>query len=456
VLIVDAEVDGERTRVRVDGGVVSGVAPDLRRRRDEEVVDARGGALLPGLHDHHVHLLAWAAARTSVLCGPPRVSDRVGLAAALRSADHRLPPGEWLRGIGYVDSVAGSLDRQALDELLPSRPLRLQHRSGALWILNSAGLRALGLDRELDPAVERDGEGRLTGRLWRWDVRLGELLGEDFPDLRAVGGQLASLGVTGVTDASPDLSVGAVTRLQSLSASGVLPPGLRLLAHQAPGPQPLKILLHDHELPDYELLRETVRRARASRRPVAVHVVTRVSLALVVAVLTDVGVWPGDRLEHAAVVPPELRAELARLGLRVVTQPTFVAERGDQYLDAVEPDDQPHLYPYASLLSAGIAVAPSSDAPFGDPDPWRGMAAASRRRSRSGRPVCEHERVPVETALAGYLSALDEPGGPPRAVAPGVPADLCLLHAPLDVVISEPSARWVRATFWSGRLVHGT
>jgi len=33
----------------------------------EQVVSGAGGALLPGLHDHHCHLLATAAAARSVL-----------------------------------------------------------------------------------------------------------------------------------------------------------------------------------------------------------------------------------------------------------------------------------------------------------------------------------------------------------------------------------------------------
>jgi len=54
----------------------------------------------------------------------------------------------WIRAVGYHDSVAGELDRDALDALNavdPATPLRIQHRSGVLWILNSAGLARVGL-----------------------------------------------------------------------------------------------------------------------------------------------------------------------------------------------------------------------------------------------------------------------------------------------------------------------
>ena len=128
--------------MRIAGGRIAEIGERARARAGEPVLDADGGALLPGLHDHHVHLLALAAALESVACGPPAVRDRAALAAALRGA-----PGEWLRGVGYHESVAGALDRAALDALVPDRPARIQHRSGALWMLNSRAIERLGLDR---------------------------------------------------------------------------------------------------------------------------------------------------------------------------------------------------------------------------------------------------------------------------------------------------------------------
>jgi len=92
-------------------------------------IDGRGGALLPGLHDHHLHRRAMAAARVSV-------DVRHGLDGL------RLAPGSgWIRGIGGHD-----LTRAQLDAVVSDRPVRVQHRSGHAWVLNTAGLTALGLD----------------------------------------------------------------------------------------------------------------------------------------------------------------------------------------------------------------------------------------------------------------------------------------------------------------------
>ena len=41
---------------------ISAIATGLRPRPGEQVIEADGAALLPGLHDHHLHLASLAAA----------------------------------------------------------------------------------------------------------------------------------------------------------------------------------------------------------------------------------------------------------------------------------------------------------------------------------------------------------------------------------------------------------
>ena len=142
--------------VRSAGGQVTARALGLRPLPGEPALDAAGGALLPGLHDHHIHLRALAAARSSIPAGPPEVTPAAQLSGRLREAGQALPPGRWARCVGYHESVTGSLDRWALDRMLASRPVRVQHRTGMLWTLNSLAVRQLDLDHCDQPGVERD------------------------------------------------------------------------------------------------------------------------------------------------------------------------------------------------------------------------------------------------------------------------------------------------------------
>ena len=61
VLLRRVEVEGRVVDVVVADGVVLAVGPELPSPPGATIVDGAGGALLPGLHDHHLHLHAMAA-----------------------------------------------------------------------------------------------------------------------------------------------------------------------------------------------------------------------------------------------------------------------------------------------------------------------------------------------------------------------------------------------------------
>lgn len=466
LVLRDVEVDGARVDVLVVDGRIERIGAGPPPQRPARVLDGGGGALLPGLWDHHIHLVALAAARRSVVVGPPAVHDVEELARVLRETTPGA--GGWVRGVGYHESVAGSMDRDRLDALLPGAPVRIQHRSGAMWVLSGTAIAALDLEHETHEGLERDAHGRLTGRLYgadRWlRDRLGRVAPEPPPDLAAVGRELAGYGVVGVTDATPYQHLDDLVLLADAATDGDLPQrlvamgGPELAAASFPAAitrGPVKLLLADHGLPSLDQLATWIGDAHDQGRPVAAHCVTRASLVLALSALELAGSMVGDRIEHGAVVPPELHHLLVDRRLTVVTQPNFVAERGEQYLHEVDPDDRPHLYPCRSLLDAGVPVAGSTDAPFGHPDPWRAIAAAAERRTAEGRPVGPHEAVDRLTALGLLLGGPRDPGGPPRTIAPGEPADLCLLDAPFADAAADPSAERVRATIVAGAVVHG-
>ena len=474
MLIRNASVwpgDGPVTDARITGGRVAEVAPGLRAMPGEADIDAAGGALLPGLHDHHIHLRALAAARASVPAGPPQVRDAAGLRMALRAAGAVLPAGAWVRCVGYHESVAGSLDRWALDAMLADRPVRVQHRTGALWVVNSAASALLGLSACELPGVERDRYGRPTGRLWRMDRWLADRAPSPPADLAAVSADAAERGITGFTDATPDATESYAAALAAAAADGTVVQRVYCMAPTDAGGWsglhgwsgrgdgwgessgigvrigPVKILLDDDTLPPLHELTDQVRRAHAAGRPVAVHCVTRVQFVLTLAALDMAGRLPGDRIEHGAVIPAESIGHLR--GLTVVTQPHFVAERGEQYASDVAPEDLPDLWRLRSLIEAGVGVAAGSDAPFGGADPWHVMRAATRRPAGLG----PDEAIPPARALGLFLG---EPAAPatPRRVAPGCPADLVLLRCPPEEAAGSFAADLVAATFVAGELVY--
>lgn len=459
MLIRNAEINlDRRVDVRIAHGLVAAIESSLAVLPQEEVIDARGAALLPGLNDHHVHLYAFAAAQASVQCGPPQVGDADALRAQLRRAAVSLGEGDWLRGIAYHESVAGEIDRDWLDAVVPDHPVRIQQRSGRLWILNSRALQVTDAEHDLSAPLERVG-GRATGRLFDGDGWLRQYTSRQRPALHAISRMFASHGITGITDTSYQNGPADYEAFAQAHASGELLQYVRVMGdarldqlQEREGVMrgEHKFHLHDHELPDFEVLCEDIRRSHRAGRAAAFHCVTRTDLVFALGALKEAGSFKGDRIEHAAIVPPELMDEIRALGLIVVTQPHFIAERGDQYLQDVAREDQPWLYRLRGFLDDGVPLAAGSDVPYGSANPWAAMQAAVTRRSQSGVTMAVEESLTPEQALDLFLSPLNAPGAMPRRLDVGAPADLCLLAVNWNQACADLSQVDVRRTWKSG------
>ncbi|ORB85076.1 amidohydrolase [Mycobacterium kansasii] len=425
-------LDGTTADIRV-GVLIDEVGDGLAAAPGERVLDAAGGTVLPGLHDHHVHLRSAAAALDSLLVGPPGVGTKEQLAQALCQAG---PSSDgWIRAIGYHESVAGRLDRDLLDAMVPVIPLRIQHRSGALWILNSAALGRIGL------------AGHPDGRLHSADPSWSAGLPRRETNLARLSGRLTSMGVTGVTDATPDLSAADMESLQEAHRRGEFRPRIRFLA-------PGKKILHDDRL-DLDALTVWISDCHRAGRPVAVHCVTAAQLVVTIAALRAAGSHPLDRIEHAAVVPDDTLTDLCDLGATVVSQPNFVAERGDQYFAEIPAAEHHQLWRIASLLNATVPMALSTDMPFGRDDPWAAMRAAVRRITASGAVLNSTECISARTALAMFLGRPDRPGRG-RTITPGQPGDLCVLSQPPAAALAQLDSALVAATIIGGEIVYAS
>ena len=417
--------DGRVVDIRVEE-CIREIAEHLDPVNSEQVLDAAAGAVLPGLHDHHLHLRAMAAALDSLAVGPPQVRTKAQLAQALANA---VPgPDGWIRAVGYHASVAGELDREQLDALMADTPLRIQHRSGAMWILNSPGLARVGLADHPD------------GRLHSAD-EWSDTLPRRATALADITHRLAGFGVTGLTDATPDLTADDVVTLSVAHRRGEIPQRLHFLA-------PGKRILHDDRL-DVDELTGWVADHHDDDLPVALHCVTHAQLVVALAALRAAGGHPRDRIEHAAVVPDDMVADLVDVGVTVVTQPNFVAERGEHYLRDVPADEHPWLWRLASLLRAGIPMAASTDAPFGGMDPWAAMRAAVHRNTAGGDVIGPDERISPDEALRLFLGHPDRPSVP-RTVDVGQPGDLIVLTP--TAVLETLASDMVATTIVGGRV----
>jgi len=419
--------------VRCHGGLITEIGNDLLPKENEVVIHAKGAALIPGLHDHHIHLLALAAEKSSIYCGPPKINSAVELQNALQQSNTT----HWIRGIQYHESVAGDLDRWQLDKWINDRPVRIQHRSGILWILNSCAIKLLQIENEYQDGLERSDQGELTGRLFRLDHWLREKIGaQDIPDLTNISMKLAEFGITGITDASANNDANTLTLFKKSLAQGKLQQRVVMMGNQSLPVSThsmitrgaLKILLDEFQLPDWEKLKKTIQTSHLEQRPVAFHCVTEAQLVFALSALREAGNFPGDRIEHASLCPNEIMPMLEEIGVAITTQPGLIANRGTQYQNEIPSSQHDWLYRCQSFLQQGNPLALSSDAPYGPVNPWHNMQAAIDRCNSVGYMFGEAEKLTAEQALMAYLRDPVDLSGY-RSISVGAVADLCLLSS---------------------------
>lgn len=440
--------------VAVAGGVIVAIGERLALQGEE--VDGAGWVLLPGLHDHHIHLLATAAARQSLsLAG---AGDAEAVAARLREGAGALAASGWLRAINYDERAAGLPDAAMLDGWMADRPVRMLDRTGALWVLNSAALALIDGQGGWPDGAERDAAGTLTGRFWRCDDWLRTRLPKGAgPDLGALSLDLARLGVTGVTDTGAGNGPAEAALFDDARARGVLRQRLWLMGREDV-PEgvgyrrgPLKILIDERDPPELGALIAQMAAAHGAGRAVAVHCATATELALALAGFGAVGTVVGDRIEHGNVVPEGAVAEVCALGLTLSVQPGFIADRGDRWIAQVEAGEQADLLPLARLAAAGVPIIGGSDGPYGPIDPWAGMRAAVTRRTAAGAVLGATEALSHEAVLALWLAGAEPPFAV-REVAVGAAADLILLEGGMADVLGDFDPARVALTLIEGRI----
>lgn len=202
------------THVAVTGGRIVAVGgPEVADLAGPHTAyaDLGGGLLVPGFQDAHVHPVQGGLERLS--CDLSGLDSEPAYVKAL--ADHAAARRdlEWLTGGGWMLAAfpGGLPRREALDAVVPDRPVMLVNRDhhGA-WV-NTAALHRAGVDASTaDPAdgrIERDSDGMPTGTLHEGAMALvGRLvppagLDEQVAALLTAQEYLHSLGITAWQDA---------------------------------------------------------------------------------------------------------------------------------------------------------------------------------------------------------------------------------------------------------------
>ena len=476
--------------VRVRGGVVTAVQPGLEPEPSDDVLDADGRWLLPGLWDAHVHMQQWARSLwqedLSGTTSPVDVLQRVG--QAVRRIDADGSPDRLVVGRGYRSGMWSRPPTVAeLDEISGRHPVALISADVHNGWLNTVALTALGLGPRPGPLEEAEWFAVMA--------RLGELGSDSDADarLRSACQRAAAAGVVGIVDMEMEqgyrewparVARGAdLLRVRTATYLGhlddVLAAGLRTGAALDESGLvemgPLKVIFDGSvntrtayccapyargpASPEWrgvlnvepEVLAEACARATAGGLEVALHAIGDAAVTTALDIIERVGAR--GSLEHAQLVAPADIPRFGRLGIRASMQPAHLLDDRDISV-LLWPDKQDRCFVLRSLLDAGAELRLGSDAPVSPLDPWLAMAAAVHRSADDRPPWTPDEAITPRQALAASTNGQG-------TVAVGSPGDLVLLdHDPLATADGTAEAadrlRSVRvhATAVAGRLTH--
>ncbi len=386
-------------------------------------------------HDHHFHPLAWAYMTNGLeLMAAPDLDEVLTLTRRHAETVDGAVIGHRLNDETVAERrLPTAAD---IDDAIGDRPVLLYRYCGHVAVANSAALAVAGIDSEtVDPpggSYDRDAGGRPTGVLRETAIeRVSTALSllTAAPSDQAILDSLTTLvtlgigSITGIISATDPILSGVRDELGTLCR----------LAPDLPIDIDVLVITHDPALLAMAKRRldESDGRVRFrgwkdfsdgsfgghtaamyepySDRPdtrgtvrldhdrtllmaetslglggvVAIHAIgdrANDMVLDVMAELEDRGADPARlRIEHVSILTPEAVGRMAELRVTASVQPAFLASEETWLEKRLGPERMTRVYPFRSLLDAGVSLLGGSDAPVEHPDPQVGIMAAVDR-----------------------------------------------------------------------------
>lgn len=475
--------------------LATGATSDIERLAGTGTVkiDLQGRPVLPGMIDAHGHFAGLGATNDLVNCKPAHVRSIREIVAAIRDRCTETPKGQWVRSRGYDQfwlEEGRHPTRADLDEAAPEHPVVLTRTCGHIVTFNSRAMEQVGVTEDVaDPdggRYERSSDGRVAGIAF-------ERAGAPFRDvvkpspedmrrhLRLANRAFLSNGLTGVHDVggllgpylqhaqdlveSGDLKVrlyaGVHVNTMDHPLIPILDTGIRsglgderlrigvfkvMTDGASSGPsastrEPYAIDPNDRGIAYWrqEELDDLIGRAHRAGWQCTVHAVGDAAIeqtlnAMARAQKEHPRKNLRHRIDHCAMVPPDLQDRIVAQGIVPSMQPVFFWEFGDGYIRNYGRTRADYMFPAASLAKRDVVIAGGSDTPVTDHNPMLGISEAMTRLTMNGDVCGPEEKVDLDTAIrfhtinAAYAS-FDE--GIKGSLEPGKLADFVILDRDL-------------------------
>jgi hypothetical protein len=374
------------------------------------------------------------------------------------------PDGAWIKGARYAEYFLAENrhpTRHDLDPVSPANPVVLFHTSFHACVLNSRALEKFDIDRKSATPrggiIEKDADGEPTGVLHdeAMNVVFNRLFSNDMSAMKTH--ELASFCQRGALHFAScglvfaaDAMVGpqSLAMYQAARDAGQLPIRIYTMNLSTESDDlvnariktgfgdrrlrigPIKIfadggmsnrtaavgtpyLTPPHgkglKIQSREELIEKVRGYHRLGYQIAIHAQgdegIRDTLDAYEAVLGKTSGNPlRHRIEHGGCMYPDLLQRTAAMHIPVAVQPVFFSELGDGFVEAFGAETADRLYPFKSMLAAGIPLGGSSDCPVSEIDPRKGLWGAVARSTPSGNVIGPGEALTMDDALRMYTT----------------------------------------------------
>ncbi len=504
----------------VDQGkvVATGNRAELSKRAgNAKVIDGHGHTLLPGLIDAHGHVLELGYARNRAdLTGTQSLDEALAKVKAYAAAH---PDAKWITGGGWNQEI-WKLGRfptaKELDAVVPDRPVWLSRVDGHAGWANTAAMKLAGITKATpDPhggRIEHDADGKpagvfVDGATALIDAKVpAPTAQQKAAALDTALAEMASVGLTGVSDAGIDLAnyqlyrqyadahkltariyamiLGTDGDFDVISKSGPLigygddfltVRAVKLFADGALGSrgaamlQPYSDDPHNRGLlfmqPDE--MAAKIGKALGKGYQVGIHAIgdhaNREVLDSYAAAykLHPDGIRLRNRVEHAQIVSLQDIPRYVPLHLIASMQPTHATSDMNMAEDRIGRDRIQGAYAWQRFLKQGTIVAGGSDFPVESPNPFYGLYSAVTREDHEGQPpggwYPEQDMTLVEALRAFTLDAAyaEHAETTLGTLEPGKWADFILVDH--DVIKDPASKIWntkVLQTWVGGKQVY--
>jgi predicted amidohydrolase YtcJ len=413
--------------------------------------------ITPGLHDAHTHPLHWGEAlETLDLAG---VGDPREAARRVAEQAQQRPPGEWIRGTGYLfESYPTS---ESLDQAAPHHPVFLRSRDLHSGWANQRALELAGIDPHTpdlpDGVLVRDGLGRPSGYLLEraQDLVLQVMPKPGLAELERGLGDLAARGYTAThhmgscpLEWAERLAHGHKLPLRLWWAldkeawEGVEPgwrgerlevAAVKFFVDGALGSRTAWMLepypdgSYGMPLDSLEFIRSEGEKALQRGFGVVAHAIGTQAvrgLLEVFSVLAPLTARRPLRMEHVQHVRDEELPRFKGLPLALSMQPMHALEDAALVRQHL-PGREREAFRLRDLWATGLPLAFGSDAPVAKPEVLDNLQAATQP------PLGNEQALGLEQALWAHTrgAALAAGWAEQGQIQPGAPADLTLWEA---------------------------